>query len=197
MPSDGLRPDDLPDPSAGWDERATVFAHSFDGYAYLGGVTPQALEERLVEPLRDSLRRAGRVPHAYTVDDLRAVLFWCARADHFSDWSQDSGADEFHLFAAVVDRLRYLLIRRADAGRSTRAGRRHRCPWCGSRLVARIIYGFPAFSPELEQSLESGELALGGRVVGPAPAEFRCGSCGLAFRREWRPGLAQPIDEEG
>jgi hypothetical protein len=195
--SDLLSRDDLPDPSRGWDRRAVEFAHTFDGYAHIGG-TPQELERRLVAPLRDSLRRAGRVPHAYTVDDLRAVLFWIARADHFTDWSREPGGDEFRLYVAAVDRIRHLLTRRSAGGRSTAAGSRHRCPWCGSRWVARILYGLPAFTDDVATQLDVGEVSLGGCMVSPDQAEFRCNACGHGFRRDWAPGVAtEPPGAEG
>jgi hypothetical protein len=189
IPTDRLCPDDLPDLSEGWGLAAVEFAHTFDGYAYLGGVSPEELGTRLVTPLRDALRRAGRVPHAYTIDDLRAVVFWLARADRFSDWSQGRPGDNFHLYFAVMDRIRYLLVRRVADGHSTPAGTRHRCPWCGSRAVARVLYGMPAYDADLERKIESGELTLGGCVVNGEQPEMHCNACGHEYRHDWRPGV--------
>ena len=39
------------------------------------------------------------------------------------------------------------------------------CPNCGSKEVARILYGLPDFSKELEGKLDSGEVVLGGCVI--------------------------------
>ena len=37
-----------------------------------------------------------------------------------------------------------------------------KCPKCGSRRVAPILYGMPAFNEEVEQKLNEEKLYLGG-----------------------------------
>jgi hypothetical protein len=66
----------------------------------------------------------------------------------------------------------------AEPDRVTRAGRRRRCPNCGSRNVARISYGYPA--PGLEESpgYLSGEFVLGGCCVGAEMPTRHCHRCG-------------------
>jgi hypothetical protein len=120
--TEDLRPDDQPIPSNGWDGRTLIFAESFDGYEYVRG-GPQELDANLLTLLREALDRTGRVPHAYLIDDLRAVMLWLTRADRHGDWSPGRGGVEFRLYVAAIDRMRYLLHKRAGAGRSTPAGR--------------------------------------------------------------------------
>jgi hypothetical protein len=52
-----------------------------------------------------------------------------------------------------------------------------KCPACGSARVAEIIYGLPAFSPELEEALESGRTVLGGCCVTSDDPRWRCLEC--------------------
>ena len=37
-----------------------------------------------------------------------------------------------------------------------------KCPRCGSTDTARYIYGYPAFSEEMQKRLDEGKLVLGG-----------------------------------
>ena len=56
-----------------------------------------------------------------------------------------------------------------------------KCPSCASERVARIVYGYPAFSEELRRGLELGESVLGGCCVEGESPLWRCLECG----REW------------
>lgn len=40
-----------------------------------------------------------------------------------------------------------------------------KCPWCGSKDTARILYGMPAMNGELERRIKSGKVVLGGCCV--------------------------------
>ena len=42
---------------------------------------------------------------------------------------------------------------------------RIKCPFCGSKNTARIQYGYPFFSEELQQQLDEGSVKLGGCVI--------------------------------
>lgn len=44
-----------------------------------------------------------------------------------------------------------------------------KCPYCGSKNTARILYGMPAFSDELQAKLDSGKLHLGGCCISGVP----------------------------
>jgi predicted RNA-binding Zn-ribbon protein involved in translation (DUF1610 family) len=69
-------------------------------------------------------------------------------------------------------------------GRGTEAGAGHPCPACGSRDVAEIVYGYPAFDQEWQAKLEAGEWAIGGCVIEPDQPDYECHACGSAFRRD-------------
>lgn len=52
-----------------------------------------------------------------------------------------------------------------------------KCPNCGSLIVARILYGFPAYSEELEADMKAGRIAIGGcSITGDDPA-WKCMEC--------------------
>jgi hypothetical protein len=55
------------------------------------------------------------------------------------------------------------------------------CPECSSNEVASILYGFPDFSEDLERSLESGEIVLGGCTISDDDPVWHCVECG----HEW------------
>ena len=44
-----------------------------------------------------------------------------------------------------------------------------KCPYCGSKSTARILYGLPAFSEELQKKLDSGKISLGGCMTFEIP----------------------------
>ena len=52
------------------------------------------------------------------------------------------------------------------------------CPKCGSNKVARILYGLPDFSEELERKLGAGEIVLGGCTVFGDDPTWHCNDCG-------------------
>lgn len=55
------------------------------------------------------------------------------------------------------------------------------CPYCRSASVARILYGMPAYSEELEAAEANGELFFGGCCVAENGATFRCNRCKRKF----------------
>jgi hypothetical protein len=56
-----------------------------------------------------------------------------------------------------------------------------KCPRCGSRDIATILYGMPVFDDELRSKIDVGKLRLGGCCSGePAPKYF-CNGCGKGF----------------
>ena len=65
------------------------------------------------------------------------------------------------------------------------------CPYCGSTDTARILYGKPFFSEELQKQLDSGKVRLGGCCIHVAEAEDGtmvrtdperyCNHCGKEF----------------
>jgi len=51
-------------------------------------------------------------------------------------------------------------------------------PLCGSTRVARILWGLPAWSDDLQAALGAGRVALGGCVVGPLDPDRSRNACG-------------------
>jgi hypothetical protein len=66
------------------------------------------------------------------------------------------------------------------------------CPSCGSRAVARIQYGEPAYSEEFEADLEARRVVLGGCMVWDDQPDRNCTACGLEFRADGRPPILDP-----
>ena len=58
-----------------------------------------------------------------------------------------------------------------------------KCPECGSGPVARIMYGMPAFSEELERELREGKISLGGCCVSDDDPDWECTACGRRMHR--------------
>jgi hypothetical protein len=63
--------------------------------------------------------------------------------------------------------------------------RPRKCPGCGNPLIGKILYGMPDFSKELEESLEKGEVILGGCCLEVDDPVWQCKKCGQQF---WRKG---------
>jgi hypothetical protein len=65
-----------------------------------------------------------------------------------------------------------------ELGHWAAEGRPQSCPACGSPRIARILYGLPAFSKDLEDALSEGIVALGGCVLSGDDPEWQCLGCG-------------------
>ncbi len=57
-------------------------------------------------------------------------------------------------------------------------GRPSSCPACGSARIARILYGLPAFSKNLQDALSKRTVTLGGCIVTGDDPEWECLGCG-------------------
>ena len=55
------------------------------------------------------------------------------------------------------------------------------CPKCQAGNPARILYGLPDFTPELQQELSSKRVVLGGCVIFDDSPAWQCTRCG----HEW------------
>jgi len=56
-----------------------------------------------------------------------------------------------------------------------------KCPVCGGKPVASILWGMPIFSDELQAMIDAGKVVLGGCC--PGPADWQCTHCGQEFAR--------------
>jgi len=64
---------------------------------------------------------------------------------------------------------------------------RIRCPNCGSSNIAKIIWGLPDFTEELQKRIDAGEVVLGGCI--PGRGDYECNVCGTRFQ------TARPVRE--
>ena len=109
-------------------------------------------------------------------------------------WSLDAGLAGCHAAPITAG-----LVPDVDPGRvaatndrvkTTRGGRV--CPRCGSREIATILRGEPAYSNNLEADLETRRVVLGGCVVWDDQPDLGCAACGLEFRADGRPPVLDP-----
>ena len=59
-----------------------------------------------------------------------------------------------------------------------------KCPQCGSAKIADILYGLPAFSPELDKSLKEGKIVLGGCIMWGDDPKWKCAECETDIYKE-------------
>jgi ribosomal protein L37AE/L43A len=83
------------------------------------------------------------------------------------------------------------------------AGPRHessrkpaKCPKCGSKRVARIQYGLPAFTEELERQLAEGKVVLGGCCMTDDDPAWQCADCGEQVWRKRQQNARQQESKE-
>ena len=62
------------------------------------------------------------------------------------------------------------------------------CPACTSDNIAVIMYGMPAFSPELMNEIKSGHKKLGGCCVRNDSPDYTCNNCGKEWKKEEKLG---------
>jgi len=56
-----------------------------------------------------------------------------------------------------------------------------KCPRCGSKNTARILYGLPAFNETLEAKLNAGKIHIGGCCITGFDAKYYCNDCKRKF----------------
>ena len=72
-------------------------------------------------------------------------------------------------------------------------GRPQSCPVCGSLRIARILFGLPDFSKDLEEALSEGTVTLGGCLVTGDDPGWECLGCGQKiYARQKRGGGPRP-----
>ena len=62
------------------------------------------------------------------------------------------------------------------------------CPSCGDREPQRIAYGYP--SPDMWDSVQLGEIVLGGCMISSESPNWLCRNCGL----RWADGSGPTFD---
>jgi len=70
-----------------------------------------------------------------------------------------------------------------------------KCPQCGERAGAKILWGYPEMCDEMQEAISRGTLVLGGCVVSDSDLEYRCLSCNHEWEnpRRWIVGGMQPM----
>jgi hypothetical protein len=86
--------------------------------------------------------------------------------------SDNQASDNFTLAKRRVD-MRYEYLRKPS-----------KCPSCKEKRIAAILYGLPAFSPELESDIEAGRIVLGGCCVTDDDPAWQCNVCGAQIFRK-------------
>ena len=122
------------------------------------------IAEGMIEELREcedgTVTTTGRLARAFGYEDMETfdlfdlhdALFRAARANHITlDMSEHKDKVEglpFNLTFIVKNKKAQI-----------------KCPRCGSKNTARYIYGYPAFSEEMQQKLDAGKWVLGGCCI--------------------------------
>ena len=57
-----------------------------------------------------------------------------------------------------------------------------KCPYCGSRHTARILYGMPLMDEQMKRLLDEKIIVLGGCLMSDRNPDYHCNDCGRAFR---------------
>jgi hypothetical protein len=59
-----------------------------------------------------------------------------------------------------------------------------KCPKCGSAKVARILYGYPHMSEDLERDMNEGKIVLGGCCEESIDPSWQCTACDTPIYNE-------------
>ena len=65
------------------------------------------------------------------------------------------------------------------------------CSDCGSKKIAKIVYGLPHFSEKERQQVEAGKIVFGGCVVSEDDPDWQCVDCG-----QWFPEPRQVLPDD-
>lgn len=124
------------------------------------------IAEGLIEELRE-------MPDGTAITSAQLLMKYDYDLEQFGEW----GLFDFHYALDRVARANHIkLDMSAHEGkvegllynldfivRNKRA--QIKCPYCGSKNTARILYGMPAFSDELQEKLDAGKVVLGGCCI--------------------------------
>lgn len=88
--------------------------------------------------------------------------------------------------STILHALEWLCsLKQIEASLKYRYTRKPRkCPFCKSSTIAKILYGMPYFSKELEKELDEGKTVLGGCIVTQDDPPWQCVDCDtLLFKK--------------
>ena len=120
----------------------------------------------LIEELRE-------MPDGTRITSAQLLMKYGYDLDEFGEWglfdfhyALDRAAKANHITLDMSDhkdKVEGLLYNLDFVIRNKKA--QIKCPRCGSKDTARILYGMPAFSEELQEKLDTGKVALGGCCI--------------------------------
>lgn len=58
---------------------------------------------------------------------------------------------------------------------------RVKCPVCGSRNVAKYLWGDPYYTEKLQEEINSGKVVLGGCCILGCTPKYKCNDCKSDF----------------
>jgi len=58
------------------------------------------------------------------------------------------------------------------------------CPECKSKRIAKILWGYPAYSEEMQKEIDEGKITLGGCCISPDDPTWQCADCEIVFYRK-------------
>ena len=59
-----------------------------------------------------------------------------------------------------------------------------KCPSCGGKRIASILYGMPAYSEKLEKDIEDGRIAIGGCGRTLDDPMWKCTNCQIEIYKK-------------
>jgi len=62
----------------------------------------------------------------------------------------------------------------------------NKCPECGSKKVATILWGLPLMNQKVERDLKEGKIVLGGCIITENDPVWQCIECDVQIYKEGR-----------
>jgi hypothetical protein len=88
-------------------------------------------------------------------------------------------ASEFpEIYKLVFYTLKQVCIRYSSERKPSK------CPNCGGKKVASILWGMPAYSEELQRDIAEGKIIIGGCCVSDDDPKWQCAECGAEIYKE-------------
>ncbi len=102
---------------------------------------------------------------------IHAAIFREAKYYHIElDMSEHDG-----LIEGLLEGLDYVVHNKGSLG--------PKCPYCGSRNTARILYGMPLMDEQMQRLLEEKIIVLGGCLMSDCNPDYHCNDCENEFAK--------------
>ncbi len=120
------------------------------------------------------LDELGYGPMEMDRDDIVSIhtaIFREAKYYHIElDMSSHDG-----LIEGALEGLDYVVHNKGSLG--------PKCPYCGSRHTARILYGMPLMDEQMRRLLDEKIIVLGGCLMSDRNPDYHCNDCGRRFAK--------------